>query len=31
MGGRAKFFKLFSGEDVDSSKMDFGVTVLSSL
>jgi hypothetical protein len=31
MGGRAKFFELLSSEDVDSSKMDLGVTVLASL
>ena len=31
MGGRAKFFKLLAGEDVDTNKMDLGVTVLASL
>jgi hypothetical protein len=31
MGGRAKFFKLLAGEDVNGDKMDFGVTVLASL
>jgi hypothetical protein len=31
VGRWAKIFKLLSGEDVDSDKMDLGVTVLSSL
>ena len=29
--GRTKLFKLLVGEDIDSNKMDFGVTVLASL
>jgi hypothetical protein len=31
VGGWAKFFELLSSEDVDSDKMDLGVTVLASL
>lgn len=31
VGGRAKFFKLLAGEDVDTDEMDLGVTVLSGL
>lgn len=31
MGGWAKFFELLASEDVDSDKMDLGVTVLASL
>ena len=30
-GGRAKFFKLLAGEDIDGNKMDLCVTVLASL
>ena len=29
MGGRAQFFQLLAGEDVQGNKMDLGVTVLS--
>jgi len=31
VGRRAKFFELLASEDVDSDKMDLGVTVLTSL
>jgi hypothetical protein len=31
VGGRAKFFKLLAGEDIDGNKMDLCVTVLASL
>jgi len=31
VGGWAKFFEFLSGEDIDSNKMDLGVTVLTSL
>lgn len=31
MGRWAKFFELLAGEDVDSDKMDLGVTMLASL
>ena len=31
MGGRAKFFKLLAGEDVNGNKMNLGMTVLASL
>ena len=31
MGGRAKIFQLLASEDVDSNKMDLGVTVLAGL
>ena len=31
MGGRAKFFKLLAGEDIDGNKMDLCVAVLASL
>ena len=31
MGGRAEFFQLLAGEDVDGNKVDFGVTVLTGL
>lgn len=31
VGGRAQFFELLSSEDVDTNKMDLGVTVLASL
>ena len=31
MGGRAQFFQLLAGEDVDSDEMDLGVTVLAGL
>ena len=31
VGGRAQFFQLLAGEDVNGNKMDLGVTVLSSL
>lgn len=31
MGGRAKILQLLAGEDIDGSKMDFGVTVLAGL
>ena len=31
MSGRAKVFQLFASEDVDSDKVDFGMTVLASL
>ena len=31
MGGRAKFFKLLAGEDIDGNKVDLCVTVLASL
>lgn len=31
MGGRAEFFKLLAGEDVNGDQMDLGVTVLSGL
>jgi hypothetical protein len=30
MGGRAKFFELLAGEDINSNQMDLGVAVLSS-
>jgi len=31
VGGRAKFFKLLAGEDIDGNKMDLCVTMLASL
>ena len=31
VGGRAQFFQLFAGEDIQSNKVDLGVTVLSGL
>ena len=31
VGGRAEIFELLAGEDIDSDKMDLGVTVLASL
>lgn len=31
VGGRAEIFELLTGEDIDGDKMDFGVTVLTSL
>lgn len=31
MGGRAKLFKLLTGEDIDGNKMDLCVTMLASL
>jgi hypothetical protein len=31
MGGRAKFFQLLAGENIDGNKMDFGVAMLASL
>lgn len=31
MGGRAKFFELLAGEDVEGNQVDLGVTVLASL
>jgi hypothetical protein len=31
VGGRAKFFKLLAGEDIDGNKVDLCVTVLASL
>ena len=31
VGGRAQFFQLLAGEDVDGDEMDLGVAVLASL
>jgi hypothetical protein len=31
VGGRAEFFELLGGEDVDGDQMDLGVTVLAGL
>jgi hypothetical protein len=31
VGGGAEFFEFLAGEDIDSDKMDLGVTVLASL
>jgi len=31
VGGRAKFFQLFAGEDIDGDKMDLSMSVFSSL
>ena len=31
MGGRAKFFKLLAGKDIDSDKVDLSVAVFASL